>query len=120
MPSNVEQLRKEMDDIREIIIALNDEYTNAKIEGQLDVEDFWLKLGKTIQELTTNRQYRKIIGSINADILDRNIIKITNKIKGYRKAKAVEDETKANIAYNEAELYIGEVFRILDEIYSSL
>jgi hypothetical protein len=114
------ELKKEMDDIRQVIVSLNDEYTDDKLTGQLDVGDFWPKLGKVIQDLTRNRQYREVIGSVNADIIDRTIIKITNKIKEAKSAHAIEDFTKEKIAYNEAELYIGEIFKILDDIYTSL
>lgn len=116
-----EQTSKEIDDIRQIVLALNDEYMNCKIEGKLDVDEFWSKkLGRAVQELTRNRGYRNIIGGINADILDRNIIKITGKIKEFREANAIEDKTKASVCRNEAELYIDSIFRILDDIYSSV
>jgi hypothetical protein len=116
-----EQTRKEMDDIRKIILALNDEYMDSKIEGQLDVDEFWTRrLGRAVQELTRNRRYRKVIGSVNADILDRNIIKISGKVKEIRDAHGIEAQTRENISRNEAELYIGDIFRILDDIYLSI
>jgi hypothetical protein len=115
------QTRKEIDDIRQLILALNDEYMDSKIEGQLDVDEFWSKkLGRAVQELTRTRRYRNIIGSINADILDRNILKITGKIKEFREANAIEDYAKAKITRNEAELYISGIFRTLDDIYESI
>jgi hypothetical protein len=119
-PLTDEQTKKEMDEIKQVIVALNDEYIDNKIEGQLDVESFWRKLGRVIQELTENRKYREIIGRVNTDILDRNVIKITNKLKVYREANAIEDEIRAKVAHNETELYIGQIFRILDDIYLSL
>lgn len=116
-----EQTKKEMEDIRQIILALNDEYMDSKIEGRLDLDEFWSKeLGRAVQELTTNRRYRKIIGNVNADILERNIIKITSKIKEFREANAIEDNLKAKITRNEAELYINSIFRTLDDIYGSI
>jgi hypothetical protein len=116
-----EQTRKGIDEIRQIILTLNDEFVSTKIEGQLDVDEFWSrKLGRVVQELTRNRQYRSIIGSINADTLDRNIIKITSKIKEFREANAIGDNTKGNIIRNETELYIDGIFRILDDIYLSI
>jgi hypothetical protein len=115
------QTKREMDDIRQSIQMLNDMYMNSKIEGKLDVDEFWSKnLGKAVQELTRNSRYRKIIGSVNTDILDRNIIKITGKIKELRYANDLEDTVKARVNRNEAELYINSIFRILDDIYLSI
>ena len=117
---NNQLTKTEMFDIRQVILSLNDQYVNNKIEGKLIIEDFWPKLGKVILELTNNRHYRSIIGGVNADILDRNIIKITNKIKQHKEAKAIDDQTKSNISYNEAELYIGEILRTLDDIFVNI
>jgi hypothetical protein len=97
----------------------NKSNVGSKIEGQLDLKNYWRTLGRTIQELIRNRQYREIIGPVNADLLERNIIKITGKIKEYNQADAIGDKLKSSIASNEAELYIGEVLRLLDDIYLS-
>jgi hypothetical protein len=43
----------------------------------------WLNFGKNLgvlKELTVNQQYRKLLGSINVEVLDRIIIKIAGKV----------------------------------------
>lgn len=122
-PTNLsrnDEVKKKMEEIKQTIVALNDKYTEDKINGQLDVKSFWPKLGRIIQELLSDPQYREVIGGVNVEILDATTIKITNKIKQANQAHAIEDSTEERIAYNKAELYITEIFRILDDIYASL
>ena len=63
--------------------VLNDEYISKKIESQLEIKEFWPKLAKLLKEITTNKEYKNIIGNINNERLFLNLIKISNKIKEY-------------------------------------
>ena len=56
--------------------VLNDEYISKKIESQLEIKEFWPKLAKLLKEITTNKEYKNIIGNINNERLFLNLIKI--------------------------------------------
>jgi hypothetical protein len=113
------ELEKELEDIRNGIISLSNEYTTGIING-LNIVEFWGKLGPVLKLLTANRQYRKAIGSYNAEALDRIIIKIADKINEFKETDELGDRSRANVARKEVTLYFGEVFRRMDDIYSSI
>lgn len=112
------KLKQELESIKNAIVALNDEYTATLIKG-LNVAEFWDKLGRVLQLLTANRQYRKAIGTTNAEALDRIMIKIGSKVNEFKEADDLDDRREANIAKKEVTLYFGQVFRRMDDIYSS-
>jgi hypothetical protein len=112
-------LKKELEDIDSAIVALNNEYTNSLIKG-LNVVEFWDKLGGVLQQLTADIQYRKAIGSTNAEALDRIVIKIAAKVNEFKEADDLGNTIKASIAKKEIMLYFGQVFRRMDDIYSSI
>jgi hypothetical protein len=104
------KLTQELESIKKTIVALNDEYTTTLIKG-LNVAEFWDKLGGALQQLTANRQYRKAIGTTNAEALDRIMIKIGSKVNEFKEADDLGGKREANIAKKEVTLYFGQVFR---------
>jgi len=111
--------KQELEDIRNAIIALNNEYTTGLING-INIVEFWGKLGGVLQQLTVNTHYRKVIGSTNSEALDRIMIKIGSKVNEFKDADDLGDRREANIAKKEVTLYFGQVFRRMDDIYSSI
>lgn len=81
---------------------------------------FWKRLGGVLKELTANQQYRKLLGTTNAEALDRIIIKITGKVNEFKEADEIGNAREGSIAKKEVMLYFGQVFRKMDDIYYSI
>jgi hypothetical protein len=112
-------LKQELIGIRNAIIALSNEYTTSLING-LNIVEFWGKMGAVLQQLTANTRYRKVIGTSDAEALDRIMIKIGGRVSEFKEADDLGDRREANIAKKEVTLYFGQVFRRMDDIYSSI
>jgi hypothetical protein len=106
-----------MEEVKMAMAVLNDEYINKKIDSQLDIKEFWSKIAKLLREITTNKEYRNIIGSINNERLFTNLITISNKIKEYNHLLDIGNTSQSNILANEIEYSIKKVFDLLDDIF---
>ena len=73
--------------------------------------EFWKKLG-VLKELTVNQQYRKLLGTINAEALDRIIIKIREKKKNHNKDDDIGNTREASIAKKEVMVKFSEKWMI--------
>jgi hypothetical protein len=68
--------------------------------------EFWDKLGRVLQRLVNNAEYRKLIGVTNAEALDRIMIKIGSRMGKYKESDDLGDRVEANIAKKEVTLYL--------------
>jgi hypothetical protein len=63
--------------------------------------EFWDKLGRVLQRLVNNAEYRKLIGVTNAEALDRIMIKIGSRMGKYKESDDLGDRIESNIAKKE-------------------
>jgi septation ring formation regulator EzrA len=68
--------------------------------------EFWDKLGRVLQRLVNNAEYRKLIGVTNAEALDRIMIKIGSRMGKYKESDDLGDRVEANIVKKEVTLYL--------------
>jgi hypothetical protein len=110
-------LMEKIEEVKMAMAVLNDEYISKKIESQLDIKEFWPKLAKLLKEITTNKEYKNIIGSVNNERLFMNLIKISNKIKEYDNLLDIDNKPQSKILSNEIDYDIKKVFDLLDDIF---
>ncbi len=110
-------LMEKIEEVKMAMAVLNDEYISKKIDGRLDIKEFWPKLAKLLKEITTNKAYKDIIGSINNERLFMNLIKISNKIKEYDHLLDMDNNPQSKILSNQIDYDIKKVFDLLDDIF---